>query len=182
MDRRPSRRRADSVPRRRTGGAGLGDGRRCRDACPIGQRNLGDHHAGRWQRFSWFGFRQVMKPEKTGPCRLKELPKLSLGSPDDAIADMEALLIKALGLANNLNQMNFKSAEQWTQVRRASTARGRPSGIVWSCRCDRYDLTSRPLRLIELRSQAPHPRARYTQHVPKIAYGVISIINRNQVR
>jgi hypothetical protein len=79
--------------------------------------HLADHHANRWDRFSWFGFRQVLKTTDDGLCKLKDLPSLSLGSPDDAIADMEALLIKALGLAHNLKQMKFKSAQEWTQVR-----------------------------------------------------------------
>jgi hypothetical protein len=79
--------------------------------------HLDDHHADRWDRFSWFGFRQVLKTTENGLCKLKALPSLSLGAPEAAIADMEALLIKALGLASNLNKMNFKSADEWTQVR-----------------------------------------------------------------
>lgn len=86
-------------------------GKRLRD------HHLDDRHRNKWDRFSWFGFRQVLRTTDKGLCRLKELPKVSLGSPDDAIADMEALLIKALGLADNINNMSFKSAEQWTQVR-----------------------------------------------------------------
>lgn len=30
---------------------------------------------------------------------------------------MEAMLIKALGLSSNMNNMNFSSAHEWTQVR-----------------------------------------------------------------
>ncbi len=80
--------------------------------------HLNDHHAEQWDRFSWFGFRQVLKSkDENGLRKLKDMPTLSLGSTSQAIADMEALLIKALGLASNLNQMNFSSADEWTQVR-----------------------------------------------------------------
>ncbi len=33
------------------------------------------------------------------------------------LADMEALLIKALGLSPNINRMNFRSAQMWEQVK-----------------------------------------------------------------
>jgi len=80
--------------------------------------HLADHHANQWDRFSWFGFRQVLRSkDEKGLCRLKDMPQISLGSPSQGIADMEALLIKALGLASNLNKMSFRQAEQWTQVR-----------------------------------------------------------------
>lgn len=79
--------------------------------------HLGDGHADSWDRFSWFGFRQVLRSTDDGICRLKDMPKLSLGSTNQGIADMEALLIRALGLAGNLNKMRFRSAEEWTQVR-----------------------------------------------------------------
>lgn len=40
--------------------------------------HLGDHHAGNWDRFSWFGFRQVLKSkDENGLCALKDMPKLS---------------------------------------------------------------------------------------------------------
>jgi hypothetical protein len=87
----------------------------------IGKRlrdHLDDQHAGRWDRFSWFGFRQVLKAKDAdGLQRLRDMPSLQVGSPNDAIGDMEALLIKALGLPPNVKQMKFRYGQCWEQVR-----------------------------------------------------------------
>jgi hypothetical protein len=78
--------------------------------------HLADEHAGCWDRFSWFGFCKVLKGGDTNGIRkLTKLSKLSLGPSDSAIGDIEALLIKAMGLSN-IAQMNFASAEEWIQV------------------------------------------------------------------
>jgi hypothetical protein len=62
-----------------------------------------------------------LKAEKyTGICPLKSLAELSVGSPSDAIADMEALLIKAVGPMNAAD-MKFKRASEWVQVERDQT-------------------------------------------------------------
>ncbi len=77
-----------------------------------------DHHSGNWDRFSWFGFRQVLKARnEEGICQLRRLAVVSLGNPGHELADMEALLIRALGLSRNLNRMNFRSAQRWEQVK-----------------------------------------------------------------
>jgi hypothetical protein len=76
-----------------------------------------DKHAGKWDRFSWFGFRPVMVKKVNGLNQLKVLPTLAIDSPQDSIADMEALLIKALGLADNKNNMNFQDAIEWEQIK-----------------------------------------------------------------
>lgn len=87
----------------------------------IGKRlkdHLFDIHAGQWDRFSWFGFRSVLqRRESDGTQELKKLGALAVGSTDKAIGDIEALLIKAMGLSNK-QDMSFAAAEQWTQVRR----------------------------------------------------------------
>lgn len=82
------------------------------------REHLHDHHQGRWDRFSWFGFRRVLKStEPDGTQRLAALAELSVGKPQNMIKDMEALLIKALGCESNLNKMNFTRARAWTQVK-----------------------------------------------------------------
>lgn len=80
--------------------------------------HLFDKHKGQWDRFSWFGFRSTLKPNKTsGLCPLRELAEVSFGSPGQAIADMEALLIKAMGTSNSAD-MKFQKATRWLQVER----------------------------------------------------------------
>lgn len=76
-----------------------------------------DRHARRWDRFSWFGFRQALQAaDQEGLCKLGELATHALGDPTTVIKDTEALLIKAMGLTNK-NQMTFHAAEEWLQVR-----------------------------------------------------------------
>src|SRR5262245_14057791 len=68
----------------------------------IGNRlkdHLTDELEGWWNRFSWFGFRTVLKEmDANGICRLRQLASIALGEPNKMIGDMEALLIKAMGL------------------------------------------------------------------------------------
>jgi hypothetical protein len=74
------------------------------------KEHLTDGHADQWDRFSWFGFCKTLKGKnEQGLCRLKRLPDLSLGPSSKAIDDIEALLIKAMGLSN-IAQMNFAAA------------------------------------------------------------------------
>lgn len=79
--------------------------------------HLKDGHAGLWDRFSWFGFCAVLKSrDKRGLCRIRKMSELSLGPSGKAIGDIEALLIKSMGLSN-VADMNFASAEEWMQVK-----------------------------------------------------------------
>ena len=79
--------------------------------------HLTDDHKGLWDRFSWFGFCRVLKgQDEDGLRRVGKLAELSLGKSGKAIGDIEALLIKAMGLSN-VADMNFDSAEEWTQIR-----------------------------------------------------------------
>jgi len=75
-----------------------------------------DHLAGEWDRFSWFGFANVQqrRDPKTGLQVVKRL-KVAVGTPPQAIADMEAMLIYAIG-PSNTNTMRFKRAREWEQV------------------------------------------------------------------
>jgi hypothetical protein len=79
--------------------------------------HLTDEHAGQWDRFSWYGFRAVLaSKDEYGLCKLKKLAEVAVGKPNAVIADVEALLIRAMGL-RNINQNNFVAAEEWTQVK-----------------------------------------------------------------
>jgi len=49
--------------------------------------------------------------------QLRKLSSVSLGDPREELRDIEALLIRALGLVPNLNT-RFANATAWTQVRR----------------------------------------------------------------
>jgi hypothetical protein len=82
------------------------------------KQHLNDRHAGRWNRFSWFGFRPVLvSRDEMGLCRLKEPREKTRGTTPQAIAELEALLIRALGLENNYAKMRFPGARAWQQVR-----------------------------------------------------------------
>ncbi len=75
-----------------------------------------DEHRRKWDRFSWFGFRPVLKRTGPGGLRaLKDLAEMSTNDPHAVIGDMEALLIRAMGL-NNKAQMKFADAREWTQI------------------------------------------------------------------
>ena len=52
---------------------------------------------------------------------LKKLPQVQLGTPTKAIADIEALLIKGLGLSN-VSDIKFQTALEWLQVDEDETA------------------------------------------------------------
>lgn len=86
----------------------------------IGKRlkdHLTDNFEGKWDRFSWFGFRIVLKTkDENGLCELKGLAESGIGKPIAMIADVEALLIKAMGL-NNIKQMKFSDAREWKQIK-----------------------------------------------------------------
>jgi hypothetical protein len=87
----------------------------------LGQRikdHMTDAHDGKWDRFSWFGFKQVLKSQDAnGLCRLKTLPTTSFGNTRDAIRDMEALLIRLHNPRGNKHKMKFLTADEWIQVR-----------------------------------------------------------------
>lgn len=92
----------------------------------LGQR-LKDHtyddHDPNWDRFSWFGFKSVLKQQDDrGCCRLKEAASVAVGDPQTMIGDLEALLIKAMGLRNK-KQMRFSAAEEWQQIKQLEVGR-----------------------------------------------------------
>lgn len=79
--------------------------------------HLTDAHANQWDRFSWFGFCAVLaSKDAKGIDKLKDMAGVAVGNPHDVITDVEALLIRAMGL-RNVNQNNFKAATEWVQVK-----------------------------------------------------------------
>jgi hypothetical protein len=90
----------------------------------LGKR-LKDHrsnqHSDQWDRFSWFGFRRVLEgKDEVGLCKLASMATVVVGSPDTVITDVEALLIRAMGL-KNINQSNFAEATPWMQIKAHET-------------------------------------------------------------
>jgi len=82
--------------------------------------HLQDHHRGKWDRFCWFGFKSVdAKPGRQGIYLLKDSKPTMPVRPRLVIRDIEALLIRALGLSSNIKQSGFVAAQQWNQVKLA---------------------------------------------------------------
>lgn len=78
--------------------------------------HMGDHLKGTWDRFSWFGFKEIGVPREDGTSDLLDLKEELTEKTNTTIADLEALLIRAIGPKNNLAWMQFKEASEWTQV------------------------------------------------------------------
>ena len=79
--------------------------------------HLTDNLADTWDRFSWFGFRPLGAPNAdTGIQELNEPDNNITENTHTTIADLEALLIRAIGPRNNRAWMNFQDAEEWTQI------------------------------------------------------------------
>lgn len=88
----------------------------------IGKRLL-EHHKNKrereWDRFSWFGFRQVRKMcDSEGLHPLRAMAALSSIQAPSLIRDAEAMLQRALGPRGNKNLTKFANAEEWSQVHR----------------------------------------------------------------
>jgi hypothetical protein len=78
-----------------------------------------DRHEGRWDRFSWFGFRRVLTGcDPDGTRKLGKVPTRLLTESRWTIGDIEALLIQSLGTQHrgNRQEMRFAAAQRWTQV------------------------------------------------------------------
>ena len=81
------------------------------------QDHISDKHGDRWDRFSWFGFQKVLSTkDEFGIRKLKDLASATVGEPATVIRDVEALLIRAMGLTN-IAQTQFSKAEEWEQVK-----------------------------------------------------------------
>jgi hypothetical protein len=83
------------------------------------QQHRADYHKEKWDRFSWFGFRSVLRSQLAdGTAALGRLPASRRADTRSAIRDLEALLIQALGTQHrgNARQEPFTRAEHWAQV------------------------------------------------------------------
>jgi hypothetical protein len=77
-----------------------------------------DLHAGKWDRFSWFGFLRVL--ERRDGAGLNELSMAAMGRYVEhakMYRELEALIIRAVALQNR-QRTRFPAADSWTQVRR----------------------------------------------------------------
>ena len=81
--------------------------------------HMRDEHRGKWDRFCWFGFKQVLKTRnRDGLHRLRDkIPQRTSIDPNIAIEEMKALLIKAMALTN-ISETKFANAEEWLQVKK----------------------------------------------------------------
>ena len=76
-------------------------------------------HTGNWNRFSWFGWRRVLKGRTAaGLQKLGEVPVGVLTDSRSSVADIEALLIEALGTrwVGNTRSESFAGAVKWEQI------------------------------------------------------------------
>lgn len=76
-------------------------------------------HSESWTRFSWFGWRRVLKSSDTrGLRRLGQVPAGVLADSRSSVGDIEALLIEALGTrwVGNARSESFAAAVKWEQV------------------------------------------------------------------
>lgn len=80
------------------------------------KQHLNDKHQNKWTRFSWFGFRKDLKgTDENGFSNLADVPRTKNISPEMVIRDLEAVLIKAMGLSN-INKMKIAGAKEWKQI------------------------------------------------------------------
>jgi hypothetical protein len=76
-----------------------------------------DKHKGNWDRFSWFGFRRILKgKDDDGLQKLGKLPAAQFVTPKTVIRDLEALVLKAMSV-QNANTSHFKLGRVWDQVK-----------------------------------------------------------------
>ncbi|MGH7039332.1 MAG: GIY-YIG nuclease family protein [Stellaceae bacterium] len=76
-----------------------------------------DDHKGKWDRFSWFGFRTLLtRTDENGFRILKKFPQKIPVDSFKVIGDLEALLIKAMDL-KNIQNMRFAKADEWEQIK-----------------------------------------------------------------
>ena len=81
--------------------------------------HLIDEHRGQWDRFSWFGFKQVLKRRNRSGLHLlkRQLPERTSIDPGTAVNEVKALLTKAMALTN-LAENRFANAQEWVQVKK----------------------------------------------------------------
>jgi hypothetical protein len=79
----------------------------------------GSPHRGKWDRFSWFGWRGVLTTtDSHGLQRLRKMPRTLLTNSEKTVQDLESLLIESMGTRHvgNARNESFAAAVKWTQV------------------------------------------------------------------
>lgn len=86
----------------------------------IGRRlkeHLKDRHDGTWDRFSWYGFKRALTGRNiVGLSDLGQMASAKMVENRVMIAELEALLIHAMGL-QNIRQTRFPQGERWIQAK-----------------------------------------------------------------
>jgi hypothetical protein len=83
----------------------------------IRSHHLTNYHAGKWDRFSWFGWLPPSdETGKRGFLQLRERELAQPVAPSHAVRDIEAMLIRALDPKANRANAAFVEAAQWFQV------------------------------------------------------------------
>lgn len=89
-------------------------------ALGLGQRlknHTCDRHKGKWDRFSWFGFKAISNSVNESGMKFLEPRKDKVKtSQHTTIGDLEALLIAAMGTRLNRAKMKFSDADCWSQI------------------------------------------------------------------
>ncbi|WP_040305947.1 GIY-YIG nuclease family protein [Ahrensia sp. R2A130] len=79
--------------------------------------HLSDHLAGKWDRFSWFGFHPIAEADpKNGIFMLSKPEEELTDNTHTTIGDLEALIIRTVGPKRNTAYPKFQDAEQWEQI------------------------------------------------------------------
>jgi hypothetical protein len=86
------------------------------------KNHLTDEHADEWDRFSWFGFRTVLKgTDDYGLCNLKDMAETEFGNPISGITDLRRSLSERWGYATKTSPTsrarsngNRSSLTKWT--------------------------------------------------------------------
>lgn len=91
-----------------------------------------DHLEGKWDRFSWFGFKDIGAAQANGILSLLDFQGELTENTHTTIGDLEALLIRAIGPKSNTAWMQFKDASEWTQIKYEETEKylARLSGLT----------------------------------------------------
>ena len=77
-----------------------------------------DHLRKKWDRFSWFGFREMLSDNRHKRYLVADqsAEDVITDDMDTTIGDLEALMISTMGPKHNKKFMGFSEAEKWDQV------------------------------------------------------------------
>jgi hypothetical protein len=79
--------------------------------------HMRDKHNGNWDRFSWFGFRKILRgKDEYGLHKLGTMAATTSVKSKSVIKDLEALVLKAMAV-QNANDSHFTIGKRWEQVK-----------------------------------------------------------------